>query len=142
VKKVASHVVAKLLPTARAASVGLAILLTGSTASAQTPSLKNTFKDSFRVGGALNPAQFRQEDARGATLVKAQFDAITPENVLKWERVHPQPDSYSFELPDRYVSFGEKNHMLSPAIRLSGTTRSPHGSFKARMAIPQIAKHY
>jgi endo-1,4-beta-xylanase len=113
VKKIAGHVIAKLLPTACAAPVGLAILLTiGSTASAQTPSLKDTFKDSFLVGAALNPAQFTEEDARGATLVKAQFDAITPENVLKWERVHPQTDSYSFELPDRYVSFGEKNHMF------------------------------
>ncbi len=112
-KKIACHVVAKLLPTACAASVGLAILLTISpTASAETPSLKDTFKDSFLVGAALNPAQFTEEDARGATLVKAQFNAITPENVLKWERVHPQPDSYSFELPDRYVSFGEKNHMF------------------------------
>jgi endo-1,4-beta-xylanase len=31
---------------------------------------------------------------------------------LKWERVHPQPNSYSFEMPDRYVSFGETNHMF------------------------------
>jgi endo-1,4-beta-xylanase len=93
--------------------VGLAILLTiDSTASAQTASLKDTFKDPFLVGAALNPAQFTEEDARGATLVKAQFDAITPENVLKWERVHPQTDSYNFELPDRFVSFGEKNHMF------------------------------
>jgi len=93
--------------------MGLAILLTiSSTASAQTHSLKDTFKDSFLVGAALNPAQFTEADVRGAALVKAQFDAITPENVLKWERVHPQPDSYSFELPDRYVSFGEKNHMF------------------------------
>jgi endo-1,4-beta-xylanase len=81
-------------------------------AGAETPSLKDIFKDSFLVGAALNRAQFMEEDARGATLVKAQFDAITPENVLKWERVHPQPDSYSFESPDRYVSFGEKNHMF------------------------------
>jgi endo-1,4-beta-xylanase len=64
------------------------------------------------VGAALNPTQFTEEDARGAALVMAQFDSITPENVLKWERVHPEPGSYSFELPDRYVSFGEKNHMF------------------------------
>ena len=112
-KEIACHIIAKLLPTACAAPLGLAILLTiGSTASAQAPSLKDAFKDSFLVGAALNSAQFTEQDARGATLVKAQFDAITPENVLKWERVHPQTDSYSFELPDRYVSFGEKNHMF------------------------------
>lgn len=112
-KKIACYVVAKLLPTACAASVGPAILLTMSlTASAETPSLKDTFKNSFLVGAALNPAQFTDEDARGAALVKAQFNAITPENVLKWERVHPEQDRYSFELPDRYVSFGEKYHMF------------------------------
>jgi endo-1,4-beta-xylanase len=113
VKKIACHVVAKLLPTACAVSVGLAILRTISpTASAETPSLKDTFKDSFLVGAALNLAQFTEEDARGSSLVKAQFNSISPENVSKWERVHPQPDRYSFELPDRYVSFGEKNHMF------------------------------
>lgn len=88
------------------------LLISGVPAIAQTPSLKSAFKDSFLVGAALNPAQFTEEDARGAALVKAQFDTITPENVLKWERVHPEPDSYSFELPDRYVSFGERNHMF------------------------------
>ena len=112
-KKIACDVVAKLSATACAASVGLAILLMmSSIASAQTPPLKDTFKDSFLVGAALNPAQFTEQDVRGAALVKAQFDSITPENVLKWERVHPEVDSYSFELPDRYVSFGEKNHMF------------------------------
>ena len=65
-KKIACYVVAKLLLTACAASVGLAILLTiSSTASAQKPSLKGTFKDSFLVGAALNAAQFTEEDARG-----------------------------------------------------------------------------
>ena len=60
-KKIACYVVAKLLPTACAASVGPAILLTISlTASAETPSLKDTFKDSFLVGAALNPAQFTE----------------------------------------------------------------------------------
>lgn len=84
----------------------------GSPVHAQTPSLKDTFKGSFVVGGALNPAQFTEQDARGAALVTSQFNTITPENVLKWERVHPEPGTYSFDLPDRYVAFGEKHHMF------------------------------
>jgi len=83
------------------------LIIVNVAAGAETPSLKDTFKDSFLVGAALNPAQFTEDDARDATLVKAQFNAITPENVLKWERVLPQPVSYSFELSDRYVSFGD-----------------------------------
>jgi endo-1,4-beta-xylanase len=103
----------QLLRTALAGFSCLAILLlAGALTSAQTPALKDVFKGSFLVGAALNPAEFTGQDARTAALIKAQFNTITPENVLKWERVHPQPGSYSFELPDRYVAFGEKNHIF------------------------------
>jgi endo-1,4-beta-xylanase len=76
------------------------------------PTLKDAFKGSFLIGAALNPGEFTESDARAAALVKAQFDSITPENVLKWEMVHPAPDRYDFDLPDKYVAFGEKNHMF------------------------------
>jgi len=130
-KKIACHGVVKLLPTACAASVGLAILLTiSSTANAQTPSLKDAFKGAFLVGAALNPAQFTEQDARGAALIEVQFNAITPENVLKWERVHPQPDKYSFELPDRYVAFGEKNRMFIVGHTLLWHNQTPAWVFQ------------
>ena len=76
------------------------------------PALKDAFKGSFLIGAALNPAQFTERDARDAAIVKAQFDSISPENVLKWEAVHPEPGRYDFDLPDKYVAFGEKNHMF------------------------------
>jgi endo-1,4-beta-xylanase len=137
VKKTAGHVAAKLFPMVWAATMGMAILLAiSSTVSAQTPSLKDTFKDSFLVGAALNPAQFTEEDARGAALVKAQFNSITPENVLKWERVHPEPDSYSFELPDRYVSFGEKNHMFIVGHTLVWHNQTPAWVFQGENGNP------
>ena len=130
-KRIACDVVAKLSATACAGFMGLAVLLTiSSTTSAQTPSLKDTFKDSFLVGAALNPAQFTEQDVRDAALVKAQFNTITPENVLKWERVHPEPDSYSFELPDRYVSFGEKNHMFIVGHTLVWHNQTPAWVFQ------------
>lgn len=119
------------LRTAFAGFSCLAILLiTGVLTGAQTPSLKDTFKGSFLVGAALNPAQFTEQDARGAALVKAQFNTITPENVLKWERVHPQPGSYSFELPDRYVAFGEKNHMFIVGHTLLWHNQTPAWVFQ------------
>jgi endo-1,4-beta-xylanase len=78
----------------------------------EQPALKNVFKDEFLIGAAVNEAQFSGHDERGATLVKGQFNTITPENVLTWESVHPQPDKYDFEAADRYVAFGEKNNMF------------------------------
>ncbi len=130
-KKIACHVAAKLLSMACAASVGLAILLTiSSSANAQTPSLKEVFKGSFLTGAALNPGEFTEADARSAALVKAQFNTITPENVLKWALIHPQPGSYSFDLADRYVSFGEKNHMFIVGHNLVWHNQTPAWVFQ------------
>src|ERR1700679_3057613 len=90
-----------------------AMLTASMTASAQAPTtLKDAYHGSFQVGVAINEAQITGTDARGAAIVATQFDSISPENVLKWERIHPRPDTYAFELADKYVEFGEKNHMF------------------------------
>ncbi|MBN1567826.1 MAG: endo-1,4-beta-xylanase [Acidobacteria bacterium] len=79
-------------------------------------SLKDAFKNHFRIGAALNPAYFTETDAAGAALVKKHFNTITPENHMKWEMIHPRPDAgpagYNFENADKYVQFGEKNGMF------------------------------
>jgi endo-1,4-beta-xylanase len=74
--------------------------------------LKDAYKEAFFIGAAVNAAQFTGQDALGAALVQAQFNSITPENALKWTNIHPRLDTYSFELPDKYVAFGEQNHMF------------------------------
>jgi len=80
-------------------------------AMAQPTTLKDAFKKDFLVGVAINQDQFTEKDARGTPIIKAQFNSISPENVLKWESVHPAPDRYDFTNADRYVEFGEKHGM-------------------------------
>src|SRR4026209_2606650 len=83
------------------------------TATAQKQqALKDVFKNDFKIGAALNRRQIFETDARGAEIVKTHFNSITPENVLKWALVHPQPAKYDFEAPDRFVEFGEKYGMF------------------------------
>ena len=83
------------------------------TASAQNqPSLKDAYKGCFLVGAALNPAQFKGQDQAEDAIIKAQFNTISPENVLKWEVVHPKPETYDFTPADQYVEFGQQNHMF------------------------------
>jgi len=90
-----------------------ALLASTLVAGAQSPTtLKDAYRGSFYVGAAINAAQSTGADARGAAIVAAQFNTISPENELKWERIHPKPDTYSFDLADKYVEFGEKNHMF------------------------------
>ncbi|MGC1421764.1 MAG: endo-1,4-beta-xylanase [Terracidiphilus sp.] len=90
-----------------------AALIATLAATAQTPaSLKEAYKDAFVVGAAINNAQITGQDSREDAIISEQFDSISPENVLKWERVHPEPGTYAFDLPDQYVAFGEKHHMF------------------------------
>lgn len=78
----------------------------------QTPSLKDAFAGSFRVGAAVNERQFSGRDSVGTVLIRRQFNTITPENVLKWESVHPRLGVYDFSAADRYVDFGTRNGMF------------------------------
>ncbi len=77
-----------------------------------SPALKQIFKEDFLIGAALSADQITGKEPAAAGLVRQHCSSITPENVLKWEEVHPEPDRYNFDVPDRYVEFGEKNGMF------------------------------
>ena len=108
----------------------VALVGTAALASAQQPTLKDAYNGCFLVGAALNPSQFTGENARQAALIKAQFDTISPENVLKWERVHPQPDKYNFGPSDQYVDFGQQNHMFIIGHTLIWHSQTPKWVFE------------
>jgi endo-1,4-beta-xylanase len=93
------------------------LLLSGCSSSKKTtdpagaPSLKETFKDDFAIGTALNAAQIEEKDAGAAALVPQQFNAITPENIMKAEVIHPEWGRYNFDLADKMVAYGKKHNM-------------------------------
>jgi endo-1,4-beta-xylanase len=102
----------------------------GSAAPAPAAStLRDAFAGSFLVGAALNEAQFTEQDQRGVGIVKAQFNTITPENILKWESVHPRLGEYAFDAPDRYVAFGERNRMFIVGHTLLWHQQTPRWVF-------------
>ena len=74
-------------------------------------SLKNSYNADFLIGTALNTGQIKEVDTVQTALITNEFNAITPENDLKWEQIHPQKDTYNFEVSDAYVAFGKKNNM-------------------------------
>ncbi len=78
---------------------------------APSATLRDAFKDDFRIGAALNKNQFEGRDERAQAIVTAQFNTISPENSLKWGPIHPKPDQYEFSAADAYVAFGEKYRM-------------------------------
>jgi len=74
-------------------------------------SLKNSYKADFLMGTALNTGQIKEVDTVQTALITKEFNAITPENDLKWEQIHPKKDTYNFDVSDAYVAFGQKNKM-------------------------------
>lgn len=75
-------------------------------------SLADAYVDHFKIGVALNRFQVADEIPQATPLIKQHFNSITPENLLKWERIHPDPDRYHFEPADTFVNFGEQNEMF------------------------------
>ena len=96
----------------------------------QSTTLKDAYRGVFHVGAAINERQIAGTDTVGDGILAAQFDSISPENVLKWERVHPKPDTYNFDLADKYVEFGEKNHMFIVGHNLVWHSQVPNWVFQ------------
>ena len=112
------------------------LLFAMTTHAAETTTLKDAFKDGFLIGAALNPAQFTGSNQIEANIVKTQFNSISPENVLKWEKVHPSPDEYDFNLADKYVEFGVKNHMFIIGHTLIWHSQTPDWVFEDEAGDP------
>jgi len=94
--------------------------------------LKDAFKDSFAMGVAVNQRQFMEQDTNGASLIVSQFNAIAPENVMKWQLIHPRAgtNGYDFSAADAYVAFGEKHHMMIVGHTLAWHSQTPAWVFR------------
>ncbi len=104
----------------------------------EEPALKDVFKKDFLVGAAINETQFSGPD-RGnceVALIQKHFNTITPENVLKWQSIHPAPDQYNFGPGDRYVEFGVKNRMFIIGHNLIWHNQTPAWVFKDEQGNP------
>lgn len=75
-------------------------------------SLKNAYKDDFYIGTALNVFQIEESDTLISAFISKEFNSITAENMMKSMHIHPAKDTFNFELPDKFVAFGEKNNMF------------------------------
>jgi endo-1,4-beta-xylanase len=96
----------------------------------EIPALQEVFQNAFLIGGALNPSQFTGENAPEAELVTKHFSTITAENVMKWERIHPEPGVYEFGPADAFVAFGEEHDMFVVGHALVWHSQVPDWVFR------------
>jgi endo-1,4-beta-xylanase len=107
-----------------------------STEYANQPALKDVFKDDFYIGVALSLNQIFGNEPDAIALVEKHFNSITPENILKWEEVHPEPDRYNFEPVDRFVALGQKNKMHIVGHNLVWFAQTPDWVFQDESGKP------
>jgi xylan 1,4-beta-xylosidase len=100
------------------------------------PSLRTVFKGKFLIGTALNDSIVSNPDSPEAILAKAQFNAVTAENVMKWEAIHPTPEQYDFAPADRFVDFGTGNDMVVFGHTLVWHNQTPEWVFKDSKGAP------
>lgn len=105
-------------------------------AARQVNSLKAHFSEQFLVGSAINAQQAKQTQKDTDTLIISQFNSITPENEMKWERIHPEPDKYDFSLSDEYVNYGIINNMFTIGHTLVWHSQTPDWVFEDAQGKP------
>ena len=97
--------------------IGLGAVLTAAIVAAaplaarQDVALKDLMPKGMVIGVALNQRQSDGVDTAAVEIVTKHFNQISPENLLKFQPVHPAADRYAFEAQDRYVQFGLHRHM-------------------------------
>lgn len=92
--------------------------------------LKNTFKDSFTIGAALNHKQVRELGQQEEKILFQHFNSITAENLLKWGSIHPKFDTYNFKPADDFVELGEKMDAFIVGHTLVWHNQTPNWVFE------------
>ena len=87
--------------------------------------LKGAYADAFKMGCAVNSQIVSGRDSRSAQIILEQFNAISPENDMKAEVLHPRPDTWNFQAADRYVQFARDNGLWALGHTLVWHNQTP-----------------
>ncbi|REL38119.1 endo-1,4-beta-xylanase [Rhodohalobacter sp. SW132] len=91
--------------------------------------LRSAFEGSFLIGTILNHRQIFGQDQRGQDLAVREFNAVTAENVMKWENIHPEPGVYDFDAADTMIDIAEENGMFVVGHTLVWHSQTPDWVF-------------
>ncbi len=91
--------------------------------------LKDYFHNDFKIGAAISTSTFEKEDTQILDLVKREFNALTTENALKWEPVHPAENKWNLDVPDKYIAFTQQHKMYTQGHVLVWHSQVPDNLF-------------
>ena len=110
------------------------LFVTTSTLQAQPirgePSLADLYADSFKIGVALNAREIRGSNPQASRLIGAHFNALTAENEMKWERIHPAEGEFNFDVADALVERAEAQGAFTVGHTLLWHNQTPDWVFE------------
>jgi endo-1,4-beta-xylanase len=102
----------------------------------QGVALKDVMPKGMVIGVAINQRQSDGVDTAAVDIITKQFNQISPENLLKFQLVHPAADRFAFEAQDRYVQFGLDRKMQVVGHTLVWHQQTPAWVFQGADGTP------
>jgi len=90
------------------------------------------------IGTAVRPAQL-SEAAYASTLAR-EFNMMEPEDALKWEVVHPEPQTFDFYQADQIVDFASRHGMKVRGHTLVWHRQNPKWLTEGKFTSSQLAE--
>jgi endo-1,4-beta-xylanase len=102
-------------------------------------SLRDAAKPSgFLVGTAVRSAQL--SEAAYASTVAREFNMVEPEDALKWEVIHPGPQSFDFSQGDQIVDFASRHDMKVRGHTLVWHQQNPKWLTEGKFTTVELAR--
>ena len=92
--------------------------------------IKDVFKDDFRIGTAISTASLVNNNQQLLAFIAREFNAITPENCMKWQPINPKDQQWDWAAADRFVAYGEAHQMYIVGHNLVWHSQVPAEIFK------------
>jgi endo-1,4-beta-xylanase len=111
-------------------AIAAALLAIAPAGARQDVALKDLMPSGMVIGVAINQRQSDGVDTAAVELITKQFNQISPENLLKFQPIHPAADRYAFDAQDRYVQFGLDRKMQVVGHNLVWHSQTPGWVFQ------------
>jgi len=95
----------------------------------KTIPLKEAFKEKFYIGVAMNGPQVAGIDSVSRDIIEMNFNAAVAENCMKSGPIHPEENTYNFELSDKFVDFCTGNGLYTVGHCLVWHSQAPSWFF-------------
>lgn len=99
--------------------------------------LKVAYQDAFKMGTVVNRQMAMGRDSRSDALVDQHFNAVSPENDMKPEVIHPAPGQWNWGPADNYVKYGNDRGLFVLGHTLVWHNQTPDFFFKHQDGTPK-----